>query len=391
MGFFPFFFAAQPLPFFFHLFFMERALYEFQYWPLVAIIAGAMLPLAGLGLWILYRDLRHRIPGWQAAETAAVLESRVEMQDSSFDFVTAELHDNIGQKLAFAKLTLETLGSSPAAKHATQIQRCIAIVGEAMNDISSLCNGLRYDMLFDLGLPATAKAEIEKLGLSDGYDVEFNILGESVYLPDDRELVIFRVIQEALHNIVKHASASKIQLTLEYQAPNLFLTIKDNGKGFDSKRTQQKGMGLNNIYNRIRLMGGNSVVMSSEGAGTEIRVNMPYEDKNAGDKPAPAEVASPGQQSASPGQRLSASDHLQPGDIIFKLDRLMAREKMSVEALADLIGVNVRNLTVMRDGKGKAILYSTLVNLCRVLNCTPNDLFDIRKVSADDEEGINRS
>jgi signal transduction histidine kinase len=130
--------------------------------------------------------------------------------------------------------------------------------------------------------------QIEK---SEKYLINFSSSGKSVFLDSNRELVLFRVAQEALHNILKHADASKINVHLHFDLERLQLIIIDNGKGFNThdhikmdhienelnaKSTEERGTGLGNMQKRINLLNGIFTVSSQVGKGTMINIEIPF-------------------------------------------------------------------------------------------------------------------
>jgi signal transduction histidine kinase len=93
-------------------------------------------------------------------------------------------------------------------------------------------------------------------------------------LPDNQKLMLFRIIQEQLNNIVKHAGATLVKIVLKNNKPPLTLEIVDNGKGFDVKKIR-RGLGLTNIRNRVELFGGKMDIVTSEGKGCTVKITVP--------------------------------------------------------------------------------------------------------------------
>jgi len=253
--------------------------YNYHFWP-IAIVAAIALFIIIMVVFLANREINNLKSNRIAPEEGAVLESRMEIQDSTSEFISAELHDNIGQKLALAKLLLTSLPKDLPPQIADQVQSSIDVLGEAMTEVRSLSSGLRNDLFMQYGLLEATRAEIEKLKKTAAYEVEFNIAGEAIFLPENRELVLFRVIQEVLHNIIKHASASKIKITLEYKTGYLFLDIIDNGVGFNTTGYPAGGAGIKNINKRIRLLNGETAVFSEPGNGTHVHINLPFYDRS---------------------------------------------------------------------------------------------------------------
>jgi signal transduction histidine kinase len=130
-----------------------------------------------------------------------------------------------------------------------------------------------------LGLPEAIRYEINWLEKSGKYRVSYTDDGEMPAANNpDKDLIIFRILQEILNNIIKHASATEISIKLEFPEGQLQLEITDNGIGFDSDNlpAEQRGMGLHNIEKRAGIIGGEVVIKSAPGKGTGITIFIPY-------------------------------------------------------------------------------------------------------------------
>ena len=106
------------------------------------------------------------------------------------------------------------------------------------------------------------------------FSIHFTTTGNQVYLDNNTELVLFRIVQEVLNNIVKHAAASSMTMHLHYDEVNLSIEINDNGKGFDQTKNIT-GTGLQNIRKRTLLLNGNMEINSFENTGTEVKIKIP--------------------------------------------------------------------------------------------------------------------
>ena len=135
------------------------------------------------------------------------------------------------------------------------------------------------DLIKNIGLIKALKIEVKKLIEIAHLSVEFEIQGEPIFMDSERELIIFRIIQEAFNNIIKHSKASNVSLLLNYNEHNLNIQIKDNGIGFD-KEISMSDMpikaGLNNMETRSKIFGGDFKLKSFPSNGTEILVTVPY-------------------------------------------------------------------------------------------------------------------
>ncbi|RZK09950.1 MAG: hypothetical protein EOO43_20775, partial [Flavobacterium sp.] len=185
-----------------------------------------------------------------------LLHSQIEIQEKTFQNISLEIHDNIGQKLAFAKLLLNTLPYSDAVKLIDQVETSIGILGDVVVELSSLSRGLSSELVLQNGLIKATQNELAQIRKTSSYEVSFTVAGDTIFLSGQRELVLFRVIQEALHNIIKHADATRIDILIEFGESQLILDISDNGRGFDVPNVNCEGTGIRNIRKRVGSLGG---------------------------------------------------------------------------------------------------------------------------------------
>ena len=132
---------------------------------------------------------------------------------------------------------------------------------------------LRPSMLDDLGLVPALEWKAREVGKRSGVRVRIDAAQVPEHLPEGHKTCVYRIVQEALNNIVQHAEARNVTVTVEQQKESLLLAIRDDGKGFDAQR--QRGMGLLGIEERVSSLGGTLTVDSKPGEGTVLRVSLP--------------------------------------------------------------------------------------------------------------------
>jgi PAS domain S-box-containing protein len=194
------------------------------------------------------------------------------------------LHDELGQSLTALKLELETLEKdlvplkACTRKSLERIRKRIRVVSEGTR---SLSKSLHPAMLEELGLGETITWYIDNFIRSRTLEVDFAETGFDEDLPASVSLALYRVAQEALTNVVRHAGASKATISLVKGYPHAIMEIEDNGKGLSRKKGKipSKGLGLVSMRERVELLGGTFVISSSPGKGTRIRVKIPVEAK----------------------------------------------------------------------------------------------------------------
>lgn len=209
-----------------------------------------------------------------------VLRSQLEIQENTFKTISQELHDNIGQLLSVVKLSLSALPLEKEHKAHQLVHHSQEVLNKAIVDLSNLTKSLHTDRISDLGLADSIKFELYALKNAGLVNVQFIITGTEFQLQEQKAIFLFRMFQEMLNNILKHAKATNVLVELIYQSDNTFvMRIEDNGIGFDVQQKMQshsssKGVGLKSIFNRSKLIGADINVNSKPGAGSSIIVKL---------------------------------------------------------------------------------------------------------------------
>lgn len=208
-----------------------------------------------------------------------LLKTQLEVQEQTMQTIGADLHDNIGQLLSLTSLTLNSIELNNKPKARQKIDAAIDLTLRSIKEMRLLGKLLQGDQLVVMGLPEAIRHEINWIERSGQYIVDYSSESEvpAVNNPD-KDLILFRILQEILNNIVKHAQASQINITLEYEDAGLHLTVCDNGIGFNTADLLpgQSGMGLQNIRKRAGIIGGEANITSNPGKGTIITIFTPY-------------------------------------------------------------------------------------------------------------------
>jgi signal transduction histidine kinase len=204
-----------------------------------------------------------------------VLKTQIEVQEQTFIYVSREIHDNITQVLSFVKLNLGIIDKSAEEQKQAKIMESRELIAQVINDLRDLSKSLSFEYITTLGLVKTITIEKERINKSGILDVELEIKGDVYSLGEQRELVLFRIFQEALNNTLKYSGASHLKIALTYN-PELFtLTVEDNGCGFVAAAPgNHTGSGLRNIENRAALIGAAATIDSSPGNGCCINVTL---------------------------------------------------------------------------------------------------------------------
>lgn len=202
-----------------------------------------------------------------------LLQTQIEIQEQTLKTISQEIHDNVGQVLSLAKLNLNTFEANPEGK----LKNTKELVSKAINDLRDLSRSLHGDKIAEIGLQEALTNELRVLQNTGQFETQLKVTGETYKLEPQKEMVLYRIVQEALHNSVKHAKAARLQVFVNYQPALFILTITDDGRGFDLSGLQfsKTGIGLKSMNNRAALIGGKFSIDSAAGKGTSISIEIP--------------------------------------------------------------------------------------------------------------------
>jgi two-component system sensor histidine kinase UhpB len=184
-----------------------------------------------------------------------------------------DLHDEVNQALTAILLRLEAL-SHAAPEAGEELLELKKLVNQAMAELLHLARQLRPTALDDHGLVPAIESQLQRFSAQTGVAVELKTEGDAANLDSDKEIVVYRVAQEALSNVAQHASARRVELGLSADKGRVELTIRDDGRGFDS-RIDHGSLGLSGMSERARLLGGRLHVDSRPGEGTALTLQVP--------------------------------------------------------------------------------------------------------------------
>lgn len=214
-----------------------------------------------------------------------LLDKVITAQEEERKRIARELHDQTSQSLTSLILgikALENLEDPVRLKEKTEEMRTLA--STTLEEIHDLALDLRPSILDDLGLEAALQRYIKEYTMKYGIEVDIHTNGlENLRLAPQIETTFYRIVQEALTNIVKHAQAKNVGVIMERRKGNLELIIEDDGKGFDVQKVLQapikeKRLGLFGMEERVSLLGGNLTIESEVDFGTTLFINVPIED-----------------------------------------------------------------------------------------------------------------
>lgn len=204
-----------------------------------------------------------------------LLQTRLEIQEETFKTISQEIHDNIGQALSFVKLNINTVDVHNPDDTRQKLLESKNQLSKTIQDLRDLAKSLNPDFIGELGLSGAIEQQLQLLQKTGAYKTFISVKGKEVK-SQQQDLVIFRIVQELLNNIVKHADATDIDVAIVYNTDGLVIIVKDNGKGFNSAdNNAAKSLGLANMRNRMKLINGYININSAAGRGTTVMLELP--------------------------------------------------------------------------------------------------------------------
>ncbi len=205
-----------------------------------------------------------------------LLQSQLEIQEQTFHTISQEIHDNVGQTLSLAKVQVNIIDQSDATNK-DLLNDVRQNIGRAMSDLRDLAKSLNSDHIQLVPLKDLIIAELTRMQRSNIVTATIEEEGPPQPMAHQKKLILFRIVQESLQNILKHADASVVTVQLRHSSNEVEINIADNGKGFDTNATiKSDSLGLQNITNRATLIGGKASIESGLGRGTVINLTIPY-------------------------------------------------------------------------------------------------------------------
>jgi len=211
----------------------------------------------------------------QAGELTRMQYQFLESQEDVARRFSHELHDELGQSLTAVKANLSALrGSADEAR----VDDCMRLVDQAIRDVREMSQLLRPTILDDFGLDAALRSLTESFSQRTGIEVIYQSEISGRRLPDHAETNLYRIAQEALTNVARHSEATSVTVDLSSHGNEVIMTIRDNGRGFESaRRGAARGLGLAGMETRARGCGGELKIDTTPGKGLTLAVSCPVQ------------------------------------------------------------------------------------------------------------------
>lgn len=245
------------------------------------LILVGLLIVSAILLYFIYRKNKQlsqqKLEVLQQQQESQRLRAIIEGEEKERKRIARELHDGLGATLATVKMRINAIENDlPEANQLQSYQKA----GELLDDACAMVRGLSHNMvpgiLEHYGLQYAINDMCEAIAKASEMEVDFIHFGFDRELSDTMSVTIYRIVQELLRNIVQHAEASEVIVQLTVDQDRLNLTVEDNGKGFDPKAPGfQKGLGLNNVFSRVKYLGGDIQIEASPQTGSSFIIDIP--------------------------------------------------------------------------------------------------------------------
>ncbi len=200
-----------------------------------------------------------------------LLQSRIEVQEQTFQQIGRELHDNVGQLLSTSRMLIGLTERSLQTPPDTLLT-ANATLGQAIQEIRSLAKALDKEWLERFSFAENIQTMIERINAGKKVAVEY-VQTTDLPLRSDEQIILFRIVQEAIQNAIKHAAPTHMRIGVEQKAMHYLITISDNGKGFHTASVVQ-GLGLLNMRHRTQLLQGEIQFHSILNGGTTVTIRL---------------------------------------------------------------------------------------------------------------------
>lgn len=200
-----------------------------------------------------------------------ILQTRLEIQNQTFQTISRELHDNVGTIVSIALVHVKSMTPGINEQEQQKVTEVTGLLNEAIDTLRDISKSINSDNITRDGWLHSFLTELDRVRKIRLFEITSSVKGEPFELEASNQLILFRLLQEAMNNIVKHAEASEVDVDVLYAGGKLNIVIKDNGKGFDNKNTAMHGSGLRNMQARAAMLPATLNIDSITGEGTTIK------------------------------------------------------------------------------------------------------------------------
>lgn len=243
---------------------------------LISSVAGFLILIAAF--WVIYTRYKHRkktemderIALQQKLRFKAVMEA----EEKERVRIARELHDSLGQMLSAAKMNISAMDSynDDDAKLAGNAKK---LIDDSVKEVRTISHNLMPTSLMEKGIEPALNELAAKINDTGLMQIDLLVSAGEERLDSSVEIAIYRIVQEVVNNMIKHSKANHVEVMLDYNAEKVYLSIKDNGVGFDTANIEtSSGIGWRNIFSRVYMMNGDVQIQSQPGRGTLVNIEF---------------------------------------------------------------------------------------------------------------------
>src|SRR5579871_3646692 len=207
-----------------------------------------------------------------------LLRTQLEIQEQTFNHISQEIHDNVGQILSLAKVQINIMNESVNVNN-PMLDQVKENIGKALSDLRGIAKRLSNERIRDLSILDAVRIETEPINKTGIINANVSVKGDERKMDEQKKQMLFRIIQECLQNVIKHAECSRLEIDFCYLPEKMEVFVRDNGKGFDVDKalSDSDGLGLQNIRTRVSLIGGELLIESTISKGSTFIIKIPHE------------------------------------------------------------------------------------------------------------------
>lgn len=185
-----------------------------------------------------------------------LLRSHLEIQSQAFESISRELHDNVGTLISIAMVHIRSQASGIPANEQQKLTEADSLLNEAMDALRDISRSINPENINRLGWQKSFIAELDRIRKTNLFIVHYTEQGDPFSIELQKQIIIFRILQETLNNIVKHSDGANININICFSNPDVIITIKDDGKGFQEQLSglPDQGSGLKNMRARAAML-----------------------------------------------------------------------------------------------------------------------------------------
>lgn len=240
---------------------------------LYSVTLFALFVIVGCITWYRWKQFNTRLKSEQTLQNAVFKSEQNERIR-----IARDLHDSIGQKLALQKMMISKLISESAENERNELINASGLIDDTITEVRTISHNLIPAEL-NLGLLKAIEDTAERIRFAGNVEVELNsnaIQLKEEELPIEQQITVYRIVQEILNNLIKHARATRISIDMNLIKNQLFVSIKDNGVGFDtSNLVADEGLGWKNLNTRVKFLSGELNIQSHNSEGTTVKIIIP--------------------------------------------------------------------------------------------------------------------